>query len=134
MGTDVAREIIRTDKAPQPAGPYSQAVKADGWVYCAGQLPLDPATGRMVDEDAAAAAERVLGNLQAVLEAAGGSLSDAVKVTVYLRDLDDFKAMNAVFERFFPYDPPARAAIQAARLPADARVEMDLVAWIGERG
>ena len=128
--TAIAREIIRTDKAPQPVGPYSQAVKVDGWVYCAGQIPLDPATGRLVEGDAAAAAERVLLNLQAVLEAAGGTLSDTVKVTVYLRNLSDFKAMNAVFERFFPADPPARAALQAARLPADARVEMDLVARV----
>ena len=128
----MGRQIIRTERAPSPLGPYNQAVKVDGWVYCSGQLPLDPDTGEMVATGAAAAAERVLRNIEAVLEAAGGGLADAVKVTVYLRDLNDFKAMNEVFERFFPEAPPARAAIEAARLPADAQVEMDLVAYVGE--
>ena len=127
----MAREIIRTDRAPAPIGPYSQAVKVDGWLYCAGQIPVDPATGAVINDDVAAAAERVLINLQAVVEAAGGRMADTVKVTLYLKDMEDFQAANTVFSRFFPEDPPARAAIQAARLPKDVRVEMDLVAYVG---
>ena len=125
----MAREIITTERAPAPVGPYSQAVKVDGWVYTAGQIPLDPATGKKIDGAAAAAAERVLMNLQAIVEAAGGSMADAVKVTVYLNDLNDFAAMNAVFERFFPKDPPASSTLVTDFIFPGMQVEIEAVAY-----
>ena len=126
------RKTVRTDAAPKAIGPYSQAVLADGWLYCSGQIPLDPATGAIVGADAAAQAERVLANLRAVVEAAGGTLADAVKVTVYLKDMGTFPAVNEVYARHFPGDaPPARATVEVARLPKDVLVEMDLVARPG---
>jgi 2-iminobutanoate/2-iminopropanoate deaminase len=126
------RKAVRTDAAPKAIGPYSQAILADGWLYCSGQIPLDPATGNLVGGDAAAQAERVLKNLQAVVEAAGGTLADAVKCTVYLRDMGSFPAVNEVYARFFPGGaPPARATVEVARLPKDVLVEIDLVARVG---
>jgi 2-iminobutanoate/2-iminopropanoate deaminase len=126
------RKIIRTDAAPKAIGPYSQAVLVDGWLYCSGQIPLDPATMQVVPGDAAAQAERVLANLDAVVRAAGGTLADAVKVTIYLKDMGAFASVNDVYAKRFPGDaPPARATVEAARLPKDVLVEMDLVARIG---
>lgn len=127
------RRIVRTDGAPKAIGPYSQAVVVDGWIYCSGQIPLDPASGALVGAgDAAAQAERVLSNLEAVVRAAGGSLADAVKVTIFLKDMGTFAAVNEVYGRRFPGDaPPARATVEVARLPKDVLVEMDLVARIG---
>ena len=126
------RKIVRTDAAPKAIGPYSQAVLVDGWLYCSGQIPLDPATMQVVPGDAAAQAERVLANLDAVVKAAGGTLADAVKVTIYLKDMGAFAAVNDVYAKRFPGDaPPARATVEAARLPKDVLVEMDLVARIG---
>ena len=126
------RKIIRTDAAPKAIGPYSQAVLVDGWLYCSGQIGLDPATMQIVPGDAAAQAERVLANLDAVVKAAGGSLADAVKETIYLKDMGAFAAVNDVYAKRFPGDaPPARATVEAARLPKDVLVEMDLVARIG---
>jgi 2-iminobutanoate/2-iminopropanoate deaminase len=128
------RRTVRTDAAPRAIGPYSQAVLADGWLWCSGQIPLDPATGALVGAgDAAAQAERVLANLEAVVRAAGGTLADAVKVTIFLKDMGAFAAVNEVYARRFPGDaPPARATVEVARLPKDVLVEMDLVARIGE--
>jgi 2-iminobutanoate/2-iminopropanoate deaminase len=126
------KTIVRTDAAPKAIGPYSQAVLADGWLYCSGQIPLDPATMQIVPGDAAAQAERVLLNLAAVVKAAGGSMADAVKVTIFLKDMGTFAAVNEVYGRHFPGDaPPARATVEVARLPKDVLVEMDLVARIG---
>jgi 2-iminobutanoate/2-iminopropanoate deaminase len=126
------KSIVRTDAAPKAIGPYSQAVLADGWLYCSGQIPLDPATMQVVPGDAAAQAERVLANLDAVVRAAGGTLADAVKVTIYLKDMGSFGAVNEVYGKRFPGDsPPARATVEVARLPKDVLVEMDLVARIG---
>ena len=126
------RKPIRTDAAPKAIGPYSQAILVDGWLYCSGQIPLDPATMQVVPGDAAAQAERVLSNLDAVVRAAGGTLADAVKVTIYLKDMGSFAAVNDVYAKRFPGDaPPARATVEAARLPKDVLVEMDLVARIG---
>jgi len=126
------RTIIRTDAAPKAIGPYPQAVLADGWLYCSGQIPLDPATMQVVPGDAAAQAERVLLNLAAVVKAAGGTLADAVKVTIFLKDMGSFAAVNEVYGRHFPGDaPPARATVEVARLPKDVLVEMDLVARLG---
>jgi 2-iminobutanoate/2-iminopropanoate deaminase len=122
------RQVISTPSAPKAIGPYSQAIRAAGLLYLSGQVPLDPATGQMVEGDIAKQTERVLDNLKAVLEAAGSSLERAVKTTVYLKDMNDFPAMNEVYKRYFQDDPPARSTIEAARLPRDARIEMDLVA------
>ena len=122
------RKIIRSEAAPAAIGPYSQAIEIDGWVHVSGQIALDPATGQLVGTDAAAQTHRVLANLKAVLEAADCTLDDVVKTTVYLADLDDFAAVNEVYARYFTQTPPARACIQAARLPRGARVEIDAIA------
>ena len=125
-------ENIHTDAAPRAVGPYSQAVAVDGWVYCSGQIALDPATETIVGEgDAAAQTERVLANLESVLEAAGASLATVVKTTVFLADLADFAAVNEVYERRFGAHRPARATLQAARLPRSVKVEIDAVARAG---
>lgn len=122
------RKTVSTTGAPAAIGPYSQAVVMDGWVFASGQIPLDPATGQMVAGDAAAQTRRVLENLKAVLAAAGSGLDRVVKTTVYLKDMNDFAAMNGVYAEYFAQDPPARATVQAARLPKDAAVEIDLIA------
>ncbi|HET6892031.1 MAG TPA: Rid family detoxifying hydrolase, partial [Pyrinomonadaceae bacterium] len=109
-------------------GPYSQAVKTNGFVYVSGQVAFDPATGQFVEGGIAEQTERVLRNLTAVLEAAGTGLDRVIKTSVFLADMEDFAAMNEVYAKFFPNDPPARTTIQAARLPRDARVEMDVIA------
>jgi 2-iminobutanoate/2-iminopropanoate deaminase len=122
------RKTVRTDKAPAAIGPYSQAVMSGGFLFCSGQIPLDPETGKLVEGGIEAQTERVLMNLEAVLAAGGATLAAVVKTTVFLADLADFPAMNAVYGRYFPEDPPARATVQAARLPAGARVEIEAVA------
>jgi 2-iminobutanoate/2-iminopropanoate deaminase len=122
------KEIISTDKGPKAIGPYSQAVRANGFVFLSGQIPLDPATGELVAGDVAAQTERVLENLKAIVEAAGSSLHRAVKVSVFLKDMNEFAAMNAVYARYFPDNPPARATVEVSRLPRDVRVEIDIVA------
>jgi 2-iminobutanoate/2-iminopropanoate deaminase len=122
------REAIATHRAPKAIGPYSQAVVVDGWVYCSGQIPLDPATGQVVGGDVAAQTRQVFANLREVLSAAGASLGDVVKTTVFLADIDDFASMNEVYAGMFDSPAPARSTIQAARLPRDARVEIDVVA------
>lgn len=124
------RETVRTGKAPAAIGPYSQAILSGGFLFCSGQIPLDPATGKMVEGGIEAQTERVLRNLAAVLEAGGASLRSVAKTTVYLVDLSDFSAMNEVYGTFFPEDPPARATIQASKLPAGALVEIDAVASV----
>jgi len=126
------KEIIRSSNAPAAVGPYSQAVRAGAWVFVSGQIPLDPQTGAMATGTVQDQTRRVLENLRSVLEAAHLALEDVVKVTVYLKDINDFAAMNEVYASFFASEPPARACIQAARLPKDAAVEMDAVAWAGE--
>ena len=121
------KEIIATAKGPKAIGPYSQAVKANGFIFTAGQIPFDPATGQLIEGDAARQTARVLENLKAIVEAAGSSLDRAVKATVYLKDMNDFAAMNDVYARYFPKEPPARSTVEAARLPRDVRVEIDLI-------
>jgi 2-iminobutanoate/2-iminopropanoate deaminase len=123
------KEIIKTDAAPAAIGPYSQAVRAGGFVFASGQIPLDSATMQFVAGGVAEQTEQVLKNLQAVLAAAGVGLEQVVKTTVFLADMNDFAAMNEVYGRFFTDNPPARATVQAARLPRDARVEIEVVAW-----
>ena len=122
------REAIVTDRAPQAIGPYSQAVRAGNQIYCSGQIPIDPATGAIIDGDIAAQTRQVLTNLSKVLEAAGVALDHVVQTTVYLADMNDFAAMNAVYGTFFTSPAPARSTVQAARLPRDARVEIDVIA------
>lgn len=122
------REIIRTDRAPQAIGPYSQAIRANGFVFVSGQIPIDPSTGELVLGDIASQTARVLDNLKAILDAAGSSLERAVKVSVFLKDMGEFAAMNAVYAKYFPAAPPARATVQVARLPRDVSVEIDVVA------
>ncbi len=122
------KEIVSTDKAPGAIGPYSQAVKTGGFVFCSGQIPIDPATGEFVSNDVAEQTDQVLKNLSAVLEAAGSSLNEVVKTTVFLADMNDFAAMNEIYGKYFSDNKPARATVQAARLPRDARVEIECVA------
>ncbi|HEY4683666.1 MAG TPA: RidA family protein [Candidatus Acidoferrales bacterium] len=122
------RQIVSTEKAPRAIGPYSQAVRAGGWLFASGQIPIDPATGQMITGDIKTQTERVMKNLEAILEAAGLSFAHVVKTTVYLKDLNEFSAMNEIYGRFFPASPPARATVEVARLPRDARVEIDLLA------
>ena len=126
------KEIIQTQHAPAAVGPYSQAIRIGQFVYTAGQIPLDPANGKMVEDDITTQAERALRNLQAVLNAAGGSLDDVVKTTVFLQDMAEFGAMNAVYAQFFGQNPPARSAVQVAALPLGARVEIEAVAFLPE--
>ncbi len=127
------KRLIATERAPAAIGPYSQAVAAGGWVYCSGQIPLDPATRQMVGGDIAAAAEQVLRNLGEVLKAAGAAYADVVKTTIFLRDMNDFAAVNEVYARFFPAAPPARACVAVAGLPKGAPVEIEAVAYVGAR-
>lgn len=121
-------ETVSTDNAPGAIGPYSQAVKAGGMIFCSGQIPIDPSTGEFVSQDVAEQTEQVLKNLSAVLEAAGTSLGNVVKTTVFLADMADFAAMNDVYAAYFSENKPARATVQAARLPRDAKVEIECVA------
>jgi len=121
-------EKIQTDRAPQAIGPYSQAVKAGGFVFASGQIPLDPASMQIVEGDVRLQTARVLENLRAGLEAAGSSLERVVKTTVFLADMNDFAAMSEVYAEFFGATRPARATVEVARLPRDARIEIDVVA------
>ncbi len=122
------RTAVSTEKAPKAMGPYSQGIRAGDFVFCAGQAGLDPATGKLVEGGIEAETRRVLQNLSAVLEQAGTSMRNVVKTTVFLADMDEFKAMNAVYAEFFPSVPPARTTVQVSRLPAGARVEIDVIA------
>ena len=121
-------EIISTTGAPGAIGPYSQAVKAGGFLYVSGQLPLDPATGAFAGDDIASQTRQSLTNIKAIVDAAGMTLTDVVRVGVFLKDMNDFAAMNAVYGEFFTENCPARAAVEVARLPKDALVEFECVA------
>jgi 2-iminobutanoate/2-iminopropanoate deaminase len=123
-------ETVATDRGPKAIGPYSQAIRANGFVFLSGQIPLDPKTQQVVEGDAAVQTERVLENLKAVLEAAGSALQRAVKTTVFLADMNDFAAMNEVYARYFVTHPPARSTVEVARLPRNVRVEIDLIALL----
>ena len=124
------REPIKTSNAPAALGPYSQAIKVGEFVYTSGQVAIDPATGEFIGGGIVEQTERVLKNVAAVLEAAGSSLDQVVKTLVFLADMDDFSAMNDVYGKFFTGAPPARSTVQAARLPKDARIEIEAVALI----
>ena len=122
------RTAVSTDGAPKAIGPYSQAIRAGSLLFLSGQIPIDPASGQMVDGDIAQQTHRVFKNLEAILTAAGASFDNVVRTTVYLADMSDFAAMNEVYGTYFSSPAPARATVQAARLPKDARVEIDLIA------
>jgi 2-iminobutanoate/2-iminopropanoate deaminase len=122
------RQVIATDTAPKAIGPYSQAIRSAGLLFLAGQIPLDPATMQLVEGDIAKQTERVFENIKAILTAAGSSLDRVVKTTVFLKDMNEFATMNEVYGRYFPQNPPARSTVEAARLPRDARIEIEVVA------
>ena len=124
------KQVISTEKAPGAIGPYSQAIKTGNMIFCSGQIPIDPATGEFVSQDVTEQTEQVFKNLAAVLEAAGASLDDVVKTTVFLADMGEFAAMNDVYSRHFVDNKPARATVQAAKLPRDARVEIECIAVV----
>ena len=124
------RQAIQTDKAPKPVGPYSQAIRAGGLLFVSGQGALDPKTGQPVRDSVEREARQVMENLKAILEAAGSSLDQVVKSTCYVTDLADFQTFNKVYGEYFTGDPPARTTIQAARLPLDFRVEVDVIATV----
>ena len=122
------RERVYTPNAPEPIGPYSQAILAEGVLFCSGQIPIDPQTGDVVAGDVAAQTERVLQNLRAVLDAAGKRFDNVVKTTIYLVDMNDFAAVNAVYEKHFGATKPARSTVAVAALPKGARIEIDCTA------
>jgi len=125
---ELLRQTIFAENAPNAIGPYSHAVRAGGLLFLSGQIPLDPATNELVAGGVAEQTERVLENLKAILEVAESSLDRVVKTTVFLKNINDFAVMNEVYARYFPSDPPARSTVEVARLPQDARVEIDVVA------
>ena len=122
------KEAISTDHGPRAIGPYSQAIRANGFVFVSGQIALDPHTQQLVSGDISAQTERVLENLKGIVEAAGSSMDKVVRTTVFLLDMNEFAAMNEVYARYFSRSAPARSTVQAARLPRDVRVEIDLIA------
>lgn len=122
------KDAISTELGPKAIGPYSQAVRANGFVFVSGQIALDPRTQELISGDITAQTERVLENLMAILQAAGSSLEKVVRTTVFLADMNEFASMNQVYARYFQHDFPARSTVQAARLPRDVRVEIDAIA------
>jgi 2-iminobutanoate/2-iminopropanoate deaminase len=124
------KAVVLTDRGPKPIGPYSQAIKANGLLFVSGQVALDPKTGEMLSGDIRQQTERVLENLKGILEAGGSSLHHVVKTTVFLKDMNEFTAMNEVYARYFTAAPPARATVQVARLPKDALVEIEVIATV----
>jgi 2-iminobutanoate/2-iminopropanoate deaminase len=124
----MAKRIIKTEQAPAAIGPYSQAIVANGFVYAAGQIPLDPRTGQLVPGDIRIQTKRVMENIRAVLDAAGSSMDKVVKTTVFLRDLNDFGIMNEIYGEYFKENPPARSTVQVGKLPREAAVEIEVVA------
>ena len=126
------KQVIQTNKAPEAIGPYSQAVRVGDLVFTAGQIPVDPNTGEIVDREIQTQTKQVLNNLKAVLCAAGTDLNHAVKMTVFLKNMSDFSDMNAVYATYFTEHPPARSAVEVARLPKDVLIEMECVAVVPE--
>lgn len=124
------RDTVLTDRGPKPIGPYSQAIRANGFLYVSGQVALDPKTGEFVGADIGQQTQRTLENVKGILEAAGSNLHHVVKTTVFLKDMNDFAAMNEVYAKYFPSAPPARSTVQVARLPKDALVEIEAIAGL----
>jgi 2-iminobutanoate/2-iminopropanoate deaminase len=125
----LVKEVIYTDKAPKPIGPYSQAIKVGSWLFLSGQIPIDPRSGDIIEGDIEVQTRRVLENIKAILENAGFTLGDIVKVTVYLVDLNDFPRFNKVYSEYFKDKPPARTTVQVAALPRSVRIEIDAIAY-----
>jgi 2-iminobutanoate/2-iminopropanoate deaminase len=125
------KTVIYTEKAPKPIGPYSQAVCVNGWLYVSGQIPIDPATGRLIEGSFKDQVRRALENAKAILEASGGSLESVVKVTVYLKDMSKFQEFNEVYSEYFKQAPPARSVVGVSSLPRNAELMIDLVAYLG---
>jgi 2-iminobutanoate/2-iminopropanoate deaminase len=123
-------DTVATDRGPKAIGPYSQAVRANGFVFISGQIAIDPKTQLIIEGGVVPQTERVLENLQGIVEAAGSSMQSVVKTTVFLADMNDFAAMNEVYSRYFGNHPPARSTVEASRLPRDVRVEIDLIALL----
>jgi 2-iminobutanoate/2-iminopropanoate deaminase len=124
------RDVILTDRGPKPIGPYSQAIRASGFLYVSGQVALDPKTGELVGTDIRQQTERTLENVRGILEAAGSNMHRVVKTTVFLKDLNDFAGMNETYAKFFTSAPPARSTVQVSRLPKDALVEIEVIAGL----
>jgi len=124
------RDVILTERGPKPIGPYSQAVRTNGFLYVSGQVALDPKTGEMTGADIRQQTQQVLENLKGILEAAGSNLHHVVKTTVFLKDMNEFAAMNEVYGNFFTSAPPARSTVQVSRLPKDALVEIEVIAGL----
>ncbi len=124
------RQIINTDQAPSAIGPYSQATRSENMIFTAGQIPIDPVTGKLVTGDIGEQTRQVLDNLRAVVEAGGGSLAGVMKTTVFLQDMEEFAEMNKVYGEYFPENPPARSTIEVAALPLGARVEIEAIALV----
>jgi 2-iminobutanoate/2-iminopropanoate deaminase len=122
------RDVVATKDAPQAIGPYSQAIKANGFIFTSGQIAFDPATNQIIQGDVGAQTDRVLKNLEAILKAAGSGLERVVRTTVFLKNMGDFAAMNEVYGRFWKSAPPARSTVEVARLPRDVAVEIDVIA------
>jgi len=127
------RTVVATDKAPIAIGPYSQAVRCGAFLFTSGQIAIDPSTGEMLEGDAAAQTRRVMENLKAILTASSLTFADVVKVTIFVQDMSLFGVINRVYHEYFSVDPPARSTVQVARIPLDAAVEIELVAYSGER-
>lgn len=127
-GGKVAKKIVYTEKAPKPVGPYSQAIAIGDFIFTAGQIPIDPKTNQIVQGDIKEQTKQVLENLKAILEASGATFDDVVKVNVYMKDLNEFSAMNEVYSEYFKNSPPARTTIEVSRLPKDVKIEIDLIA------
>ncbi len=126
------KQPIKTDRAPRAIGPYSQGVKAGGFLFLSGQIPIDPETNEIVNGSSAVQAERVLRNIRSILEDSGAALEDVVKTTLFLADMNDFAEVNEVYAKYFPIEAPARSTVQVSRLPKDVRVEIEAIAWLGE--
>ncbi len=124
------KKVVFTEKAPKPIGPYSQAIIAGNLIFTAGQIPIDPATNQVVQGDIKEQTRRVLENLRAILESVGATFDDVVKVTIYMKDLNEFSAMNEVYSEYFKNSPPARTTVEVSRLPRDVRIEIDLIAIV----
>lgn len=125
------RQIIATSQAPQPAGPYSQAIRAGDFMFVSAQLPLDPTTGTLVRSGVRAQTRRTIENVRAVMEGAGATLAHVIRTTLFVKNLDDFSQINDVYAEFFPGDKPARSTVEVTRLPKDAAIAMDAVAYLG---
>lgn len=126
----ISKKVIETPNAPAAIGPYSQAVSVDGWTFLSGQIPLDPKTGAIVSNDVAEQTKRVLDNIRAVMEKAGGTMQNIVKTNIYIIDMNDFAKVNEVYKQYFSGEFPARATVQVSRLPKDVKVEIDAIACI----